>query len=229
MSEEQKGPGWGRWLVIGVVVVAGLGLVRGNGHDGATSADPTPSAAASSAPASGGAPSAAPSAAPSKASGRYDPADYAAPVRRFAAEAGVNPQLLMAILYNEAYKPHDPELERAWQRSKPDASFGIANMHRAAFDDTKPGRPFASRRWEELPDDRDLAVQAAAWHLHDLAEQLPAHPGVSLSRDELVALGYNAGAGNMLAFARGVKIGSQAQSYLDRLRDNWTKSGEAVK
>ncbi|MEU9046068.1 MULTISPECIES: transglycosylase SLT domain-containing protein [unclassified Kitasatospora] len=233
MSEEQKGPGWGRRLVIGVVVVAVLGLIRGNGHDGATSADPAPSATASAhssgAPSSGATPSAGPSATPSKPSAGYDPADYAAPVRQYAAEAGVNPQLLMAILYNESYKPHDPELERAWQRSKPDASFGIANMHRAAFDDTKPGRPFASRQWEELPDDRNLAVQAAAWHLHDLAAQLPAHPSVSLSRDELVALGYNAGAGNMLAFARGVKIGSQAQSYLDRLRDNWTKSGEAVK
>ncbi|WP_432277549.1 lytic transglycosylase domain-containing protein [Kitasatospora brasiliensis] len=226
MSEEKKGSGRGRWLVIGVVVVAGLGLIRGNGHDDAATADPSPTAAAS-----GAAPSASPStkpSKPSKPSGAYDPADYAEPVRRYAAEAGVNPQLLMAILYNESYKPHDPELERAWQRGKPDASFGIANMHRAAFDDTKPGRPFASRQWEELPDDRDLAVQAAAWHLHDLAAQLPARPGVSLTRDELLALGYNAGAGNMLAFARGVRIGSQAQSYLDRLRDNWPKSGEAV-
>nr|WP_316526026.1 transglycosylase SLT domain-containing protein [Kitasatospora sp. K002] len=200
--------------------------MRGNGHDDAATADPSPTAAAS-----GAAPSASPStkpSKPSKPSGAYDPADYAEPVRRYAAEAGVNPQLLMAILYNESYKPHDPELERAWQRGKPDASFGIANMHRAAFDDTKPGRPFASRQWEELPDDRDLAVQAAAWHLHDLAAQLPARPGVSLTRDELLALGYNAGAGNMLAFARGVRIGSQAQSYLDRLRDNWPKSGEAV-
>ncbi|MFJ9443332.1 transglycosylase SLT domain-containing protein [Kitasatospora sp. NPDC101235] len=232
MSEEKKGSGLGRWLVIGVVVVAGLGLVRGTGHDGTASTDPSPTTAAPSGPSSGAAPSAGSSAQPSKPSkpsGPYEPADYAAPVRQYAAEAGVNPQLLMAILYNESYKPHDPELERAWQRNKPDASFGIANMHRAAFDDTKPGRPFASRQWEELPDDRNLAVQAAAWHLHDLAAQLPARPSVSLSRDELVALGYNAGAGNMLAFARGVKIGSQAQSYLDRLRDNWSKSGEAVK
>ncbi|MFJ6378894.1 lytic transglycosylase domain-containing protein [Kitasatospora sp. NPDC092039] len=235
MSEDKKGSGPGRWLVIGVVVVAGLGLVRGNGHDDAASAGPSPTAAAPSGPGSGAAPSAGSSATPpnapkpSKPPGRYDPADYAAPVRQYAAEAGVNPQLLMAILYNEAYKPHDPELERAWQRGKPDASFGIANMHRAAFEDTRPGRPFASRQWEELPDDRNLAIQAAAWHLHDLAGQLPARPGVPLSRDELVALGYNAGAGNMLAFARGVRIGSQAQSYLDRLRDNWSKSGEAVK
>ncbi|WP_234322643.1 lytic transglycosylase domain-containing protein [Streptomyces sp. NRRL S-350] len=237
MSEKQKGSGWGGWLVIGGVVVAVLGLIRGGGHDGPATADPSRGTTASAAPSSGAGASAGSSngsstgspAKPSKPSGRYDPADYAAPVRQYAAEAGVNPQLLMAILYNEAYKPHDPELERAWQRGKPDASFGIANMHRAAFDDTKPGRPFASRQWEELPDDRNLAVQAAAWHLHDLAAQLPAHPSAPLSSDELTALGYNAGAGNMLAFARGVKVGSQAQSYLDRLHDNWAKSGEAVK
>ncbi|MGW3040334.1 transglycosylase SLT domain-containing protein [Kitasatospora sp. NPDC001159] len=231
MSEGQKQTRWGRWIVIGVLVAAGWGIVRGGGHDTAVSSSPSPSAAGGAAAAApSGSPSAgAPSAAPSKPSGRYDPADYAVPVRQYAAEAGVDPQLLMAILYNESYKPHDPDLERAWQRGKPDASFGIANMHRAAFDDTKPGRPFASRQWEELPDDRNLAVQAAAWHLHDLAGQLPARPSAPLNKDELLALGYNAGAGNMLAFARGVKIGPQAQSYLDRLHDNWAKSGEAVK
>lgn len=236
MSEEQKGSRWGRWLVVGVLVAAGWGIVRGGSHPDPASSGASPAATTTtgSSP-DGSAPSTAPSkpstpasTAPSKPSGRYDPADYAAPVRRYAAEAGVDPQLLMAILYNESYKPHDPELERAWQRSKPDASFGIANMHRAAFDDTKPGRPFASRRWEELPDDRDLAIQAAAWHLHDLAGQLPARPAAPLNHDELLALGYNAGAGNMLAFARGVKVGSQAQSYLDRLHDNWAKSGTAV-
>ncbi|MET8629368.1 transglycosylase SLT domain-containing protein [Kitasatospora sp. NPDC004669] len=231
MSEERKQTRWARWIVIGVLVAAGWGIVRGGGHDTAAPSSPSPSSAGGAvAAAPSGSPSAgAPSAAPSKPSGRYEPADYAAPVRRYAAEAGVDPQLLMAILYNESYKPHDPDLERAWQRGKPDASFGIANMHRAAFDDTKPGRPFASRQWEELPDDRDLAIQAAAWHLHDLAGQLPARPSAPLDKDELLALGYNAGAGNMLAFARGVKIGPQAQSYLDRLHDNWAKSGEAVK
>ncbi|CAM5700962.1 lytic transglycosylase domain-containing protein [Streptomyces viridifaciens] len=229
MAEEQKGPRWGRWIVIGVLAAAGWGIVRGGGHEpAASSAVPSsPPSATASAPSSA-APHAS-STAPSKASGVYELADYAAPVRKYAAEAGVNPQLLMAILYNEAYKPHDPDFERAWQRNKPDAAFGIANMHRAAFDDTKPGRPFADRRWEELPDDRDLAIEAAAWHLHDLAGRLPARVSAPLDKDELLALGYNAGAGNMLAFARGVKIGSQAQSYLDRLHDNWARSGEAVK
>ncbi|MFE6753739.1 transglycosylase SLT domain-containing protein [Streptomyces sp. NPDC057684] len=161
-------------------------------------------------------------------SGKYDPAAYAPQVRARAAEAGVSPRLLMAILYNESYKPHDPALERAWQRYKPGAAFGIANMHRAAFDETKRGRAFAGRRWEELPDDRDLAVRAAAWYLHDLARQLPAHPSGPYDKDELLALGYNTGAGNMHAFARGATPGSQAADYLARLRSNWDKAGQAV-
>ncbi|MBV6702478.1 transglycosylase SLT domain-containing protein [Kitasatospora aureofaciens] len=234
MSEERNGPRWGRWLAVGLVVAVGWGMIRGGDHSGpaaSSGASPSTSSTSAASPGTGSANPSAPSAssAPSAPSGRYDPADHAAPVREYAAQAGISPQLLMAILYNESYKPHDPDFERAWQRSKPDASFGIANMHRAAFDDTKQGRDFASRRWEELPDDRNLAIQAAAWHLRDLADQLPAKPATAFTRDELLALGYNTGAGNMLAFARGAKPGSQAQSYLDRLHDNWQKSGAAVK
>lgn len=156
------------------------------------------------------------------------PARYAAEVRAHARRAGVNPQLLMAILYNEAYKPHNPALERAWQKIHPDSAFGIANMHKAAFDEAKQGRDFADRDWRELPDDPDLAIQAAAWHLHDLARQVPAKRSGKYTKDELLALGYNAGAGSMKAFARGAKPGKVAQSYLDRLHENWGKAGRAV-
>jgi soluble lytic murein transglycosylase-like protein len=112
---------------------------------------------------------------------------------------------------------------------KPDAAFGIANMHRAAFDDTKRGRPFAHRKWEDLPGDPDLAIQAAAWYLHDLAAQLPGRRAGAYSTDQLLALGYNTGAGNMRAFARGATPGSQARSYLDDLRGNWPRAAEALK
>ncbi|MEU8225310.1 transglycosylase SLT domain-containing protein [Kribbella sp. NPDC048915] len=159
----------------------------------------------------------------------YDPAHFAADVRRYAKQAGVNPQLLMAILYNESYKPHDPKFERQWAEVDSDPAFGIANMHKPAFDQTKRGRPFAKRRWEELPDDPALAIQAAAWHLHDLAKRLPANRAELYTKDELLALGYNAGGGNMRIFARGRKAGPQAQSYLDRLHSNWAKSADALK
>jgi hypothetical protein len=157
-----------------------------------------------------------------------DPARFAAQVVTHAQGAGVNPQLVMAILDNESYKPHDPALERAWQRLNPDAAFGIANMHRAAFDETKRGRAFAGRAWQELPDDPDLAIQAETWYLHDLAAQLPAKRSTAYTTDELLALGYNTGPGNMKAFARGTQPGPQAQSYLDNLHRNWAKAGDAV-
>ncbi|TDW86579.1 transglycosylase SLT domain-containing protein [Kribbella sp. VKM Ac-2566] len=159
----------------------------------------------------------------------YDPAHFASDVRRYAKQAGINPQLLMAILYNESYKPHDPKFERQWAEVDSDPAFGIANMHKPAFDETKRGRDFAKRKWEELPDNPALAIQAAAWHLHDLAKRLPSKRADLYTKDELLALGYNAGGGNMRIFARGRKAGSQAQSYVDRLHDNWAKSAEALK
>ncbi|MGW7681530.1 transglycosylase SLT domain-containing protein [Kribbella sp. NPDC054772] len=159
----------------------------------------------------------------------YDPAHFAPQVRRYAKAAGINPQLLMAILYNEDYKPHDPKFERQWAEVDSDPAFGIANMHEAAFDETKRGRDFAKRRWDELPDNPALAIEAAAWHLHDLAKRIPSKRADLYTKDELLALGYNAGGGNMRIFARGRKAGPQASSYLDRLHRNWVKSGEAIK
>ncbi|WP_432165859.1 transglycosylase SLT domain-containing protein [Streptomyces sp. bgisy031] len=224
---------WGAVLLV-LLVAWACGRSGGTGADGTggaagASGKPTASAHSSRTPTTP-TPKPGPSASSSSTtpSGTYDPAAYAPQVRARAAEAGVSPRLLMAILYNESYKPHDPALERAWQRYKPGAAFGIADMHRAAFDETKRGRAFAGRRWEELPDDRDLAVRAAAWYLHDLARQLPAHPSGPYDKDELLALGYNTGAGNMRAFARGATPGSQAADYLDRLRSNWEKAGRAV-
>ncbi|MCK7626119.1 lytic transglycosylase domain-containing protein [Streptomyces sp. RS10V-4] len=217
-----------RWLVLPGAALALWAMTHTGRHGPAPEAAPAPSTAPSAAPGAG--PSASPggSGAATRPGGAYDPADCAPAVRRYAAAAGVRPQLLMAILYNEAYKPHDPALERAWQRYKPDAAFGIANMHRAAFDEVKRGRDFAGRKWEELPDDRDLAIEAAAWYLHDLDRRLPARWPGGYGRDELLALGYNTGAGNMLAFARGTTPGSQARSYLDTLHGNWSRAGRAV-
>jgi soluble lytic murein transglycosylase-like protein len=216
-----------RWVWVAVGAVA-VGAVAAQCSD-----DDQPSAGSSATPTTSAVPKPTkptPSATTSKPWYEdYDPADFAVQVRKYAAQAGIRPQLLMAILYNESYKPHDPELERSWAKIDSDPAFGIANMHKPAFDDTKRGRPFAKRKWEELPDDPALAIQAAAWHLHDLARRLPSQRSTELSRDELLALGYNAGGGNMRAFARGVKPGPQAQSYLDRLRENWDKSAEAVR
>jgi soluble lytic murein transglycosylase-like protein len=199
-------------LAILVMAVGGCGPIA-----------PQPARSAAS-PSAGGA-----TVSPSPAAGSADPARFKAPVQRYTGSAGVDAQLLMAILYNESYKPHDPDLERAWQKLDPDVAFGVANMHKGTFDDTKRGRDFADRDWQELPDDPDLAIEAAAWYLHDLAGRLPASWPVHYTKDELLALGYNAGPGNMRTFAQGGRPGSTAQAYLDRLHDNWAKAEQALR
>ncbi|GAA2779530.1 hypothetical protein GCM10010521_68340 [Streptomyces rameus] len=159
--------------------------------------------------------------------GGYDPADYAASVARSAEEAGVSALLLMSVLHNEAYKPHHPLLERLWQWWKPDASFGLGNMHRATFERVRRAHGLTAR-WQDLRNDPALAIHAAALYLKDLDRTLPRRHTRRCTRDELLALGYNAGERNMRAFARGVPPGPMARSYLRRLRANRRRAAEAL-
>lgn len=162
------------------------------------------------------------------ASAQRGPARFAPLVRNSASQAGINPQLLMAILYNEAYKPHNANLEKMWQHFSSDAALGVANMHKATFDQVKQGRQFTHRQWNELSDDPGLAINAAAWQLHDLADHLQDRRASRDTTDELLAVGYNAGPGNMRKIARGAPPGPNAKSYLDRLRQNWSTAGQSL-
>ncbi|MCS0603382.1 lytic transglycosylase domain-containing protein [Streptomyces sp. LP11] len=157
----------------------------------------------------------------------YDPADYAASVRHAADEAGVSPLLVMTVLHNEAYKPHHPLLERLWQWWKPGASFGVANMHRAAFERVRRTHGLPGR-WQDLRDDPGFAIRAAALHLKDLDGALPRRHARRYTRDELLALGYNTGERNMRAFARGVPPGPAARSYLRRYRAYRDRAADAL-
>lgn len=157
-----------------------------------------------------------------------DPARLTTEVRAHAEAAEVDPVLLMTILHVESYKPHGPLLERAWQALRRDSAFGVANMHRRTYERTRFNRPFADRAWKELPDDPDLAIRAAAWHLHDLQAQLPDSTDGPYTRDELIAMGYNTGPRNMLRFASGRQPGPQARAYLDRLREQREPARQAL-
>jgi hypothetical protein len=157
------------------------------------------------------------------------PGRFAPQVLRSASAAQINPQLLMAILYNEAYKPHNPALEKVWQHFSDDAALGVANMHKRTFDEVKKGHHFANREWEDLSDDHGLAIEAAAWQLRDLSNHLQEHRTSTDTADELIALGYNAGPTNMRKFARGAPPGPEAKSYLERLRQNWSIAGQALR
>jgi Transglycosylase SLT domain len=219
----------GRGLPVLIAAVAALvALALGGRVVAGCDAPPGSHPAAAASGGSGPSGSAAPGSTRSPAAGGQDPARYAGSVRRYAGAAGIHAQLLMAILYNEDYKPHDPSLERAWQRLDPNAAFGVANMHRGTFDDTKRGRDFADRDWTELPDDPDLALEAAAWYLHDLAADLPSSWPAKYTKDELLAMGYNAGPGAMRSYAQGGRPTASVQSYVDKLHANWDAAGRAL-
>ncbi|MEV5731638.1 transglycosylase SLT domain-containing protein [Streptomyces pharetrae] len=146
---------------------------------------------------------------------------------RSAEEAAVSPLLVMTVLHNEAYKPHHPLLERLWQWWKPEAAYGVANMHRATFERVRRTHDL-SERWQDLRDDPTFAIHAAALHLKDLDRSLPKRHVRRYTRDELLALGYNAGERNMQAFARGVPPGPLARSYLHRFRAYRSRAAEAL-
>ncbi|MEU2930607.1 lytic transglycosylase domain-containing protein [Streptomyces sp. NPDC007251] len=159
--------------------------------------------------------------------GGYDPADYAAVVVRSAKEAEVSPLLVMTVLHNEAYKPHHPLLERLWQRWKPEASFGVANVHRATFERVQQAHGLTGR-WQDLRDDPAFAIRVAALYLKGLDQSLPRRRVRRYTRDELLALGYNTGERNMRALARGVPPGPMARSYLRRFRAHRTRAAKAL-
>jgi Transglycosylase SLT domain len=211
-------------VVLALVVCVVVCVTACDPIDGAAPASKAPAAPSSAAAPTG-------PTAPTGAAGsndQYAPPRFAPQVRTHAKAAAISPVLLMAILYNESYKPHDPDLERAWQKLDPNAAFGVANMHEAAFDDVKQGRPFADRQWTELPDDPDLAIQAAAWYLHDLGAGLAGGTG-GHKRTDLLAIGYNAGPGHMAAVATGTEPNAGATDYLAKLHENWSRARQALR
>ncbi|MEW2250559.1 hypothetical protein AB0907_24880 [Streptomyces sp. NPDC006975] len=118
-------------------------------------------------------------------------------------------------------------MERLWQWWKPAASSGVANMHRAAFEQVRRTHGL-SGRWQDLRDDPAFAIHAAARHLKDLDGRLPERHVRRYTRDELLALGHNAGERTMRAFARGVPPGPMARSYLRRFRAGRWRAAEAL-
>jgi hypothetical protein len=105
---------------------------------------------------------------------------------------------------------------RSWYWRFCTARLAEPEAGRATFEQTRRGRPFATRQRQHLPDDPGLAAQ------------LPAKHSGEYRTDELLAPGCNAGPGNMKAFARDTAPGAQARTSPADLRANWAKAGTAV-
>jgi len=152
----------------------------------------------------------------------------------YAAQAHVDPRLLLAILYNESgchvpQIPHSPACE--FVRSHLSGALGIANMHPDAFTQaqTQAAGALDGHSWSDLAYNTDLDVQAEAWYVASLDQQLPASWSGSYGQNELLAMMYNGGAANLAPVVQGTqKPGPDAQSYLDQVRGNWDFIDELI-
>ncbi|MFD1319678.1 hypothetical protein [Micromonospora sonneratiae] len=154
-----------------------------------------------------------------------------------ANAAGIDPRLLLAILVREE---GSFGYSRPWEDIKTwvlqdEASRGLGNMSKATFEETRRKHPelFGSRQFHELTGDDELSIQTTAWHLRDLLDQLPTTWPGDYTRDELLAIGYNAGASNMLPTADGTgeELGDDVRNYLgdDRgVRTWWSRADELI-
>lgn len=159
------------------------------------------------------------------------PWQYVDKVVHYAYYAGIDTRLLMAVLYNEQcawFCPIQhgwlPETVRSWVSG---ASLGVTNIKEPTFNEVKAAHSviIGKAQWRDLAYDPDLAIKVAAFKLADIQRELPDRWDANLTRDQLLAMGLNQGAGVMLDFSRNTppqdQAGSDARWYGDQVAKNW--------
>jgi hypothetical protein len=174
------------------------------------------------------------------------PESYVSQIANYAGQAGGDPRLMLAILWNESNKVHggfsdqfvDPLLDSAacavtGSNGCAGPSLGIADMKEATFNQVKKNHPdiFGSSQWNNLTGSTDLAIQALAWELRDLQGQVPAANVGNYSPQQVLGMAYNGGAGLALDYARGGNDLSsdtkkKLQWYADQIGQNWSKADQ---
>ncbi|MGK8556143.1 hypothetical protein [Nocardia gipuzkoensis] len=126
---------------------------------------------------------------------------------KYGNAAGVDPRLVLAIVYNEgADTPQELRAGYEYGRwlenfttDKPNGnSLGLTNIKEPAFNKLKERYPaeFGRHEWSDLMADQHLAIKATAYTLKRLQEKLsPKIPSAMKARyslNEILAAGYNA-------------------------------------
>ncbi len=170
------------------------------------------------------------------ATGR-DAGDYSDHIMAVAAEAGIDPLLLHAVVEHESrhqsitgflWLDEGYDLGAAWlstSRFDVDPSIGMAQMKISVFLRTVRNHPEAFPEDVEVPDlytNDLLSITAAAYHLSDLQAALD-DVSVNSPLDEryLVALGYNVGQTEMLRVAQGGALGPRGATYLGYIAEHY--------
>ncbi len=157
--------------------------------------------------------------------------------------AGVDPRVAAAIIDQESRNGQrlgpiatgfDLAQEIVTTNSAKSFTIGMTNIKRGTFAKTAVNHPevlgrevsyeYAKHAWSSLIHDEELAIRATIWYLADLQESLPVEaPSVlesGYSSFDLLAYGYQQGAGSMGEFAQGGVGAPRGLAYVADFRDD---------
>ncbi|MCP2277514.1 hypothetical protein APR09_003082 [Nocardia amikacinitolerans] len=163
---------------------------------------------------------------------------------KYGNEAGVDPRLVLAIVYNEGGNRSDSFLEREmshaydtfireggnWLRPN---SLGLTNIKEDTFNTLKNQYPseFAGKEWSDLKSDPDLAIMAASYNLKRIETQWVKEAPDELKQkwtlNEFMAAGYNSEA-NMDAYIKNGDLGPHVQAYVRMTHTSLDKAGKLI-
>jgi len=173
-----------------------------------------------------------------------EPEQYISAIVKYGAQTSIDPRLILTMLWNEDGHWHALGGDAAnglydWVRGRTDGpSYGMADMKQAPFDEVKAAHPtlFGDRKWTDLQTDPDLAVQTLAWKLYDISgpvgsDILPRHWNAAFTRDEMLAMAWNQGAGNAVAYSDGKATGDvkkNLDSYKSGVDQYWDRADQII-
>ncbi|MEV6428791.1 hypothetical protein [Nocardia sp. NPDC051463] len=149
---------------------------------------------------------------------------------KYGNAAGIDPRLVMAIVYNEGGYRSDSFIENEMSYAydvfvreggnfiRPN-SLGLTNMKEDTFNAVKKQFPveFAGKEWSDLKKDPDLAIMAATYNLKRIdikwTSTAPDELKEKYTHDQFLAAGYNS-EGNMKAYLEAGDLGPVVQGYV---------------
>ncbi|GLW33648.1 RHS repeat domain-containing protein [Actinoplanes regularis] len=175
-------------------------------------------------------------------------AHYTDYIVQIAAEAGVDPRMMLATLMIETDKclhwtgrglcsvqhnvqMHLPEWFPGGQGD--DSSIGLSNMVKSAFDETANAYPeaFAGTKWEDTRSDDALSIKALAYHMKKLQGGMPGQQGSGdqYTREELTDFRYRGNDEALFDVATGAKpMGDHGVEHLEMFRRYWVDADALI-
>lgn len=170
---------------------------------------------------------------------------------KYGNAAGVDPKLVLAIVYNEGGNRADTSLEQAgsgvWDATREilnpireqttptgmGMSLGLTNIKEGTYEKLQQAYPeeFGSIPWARVQYDDAVAIKAAAYSLKRIQDQygssVPDEMKEKYTTNEFMAAGYNS-EGAMRDYLAQADLGPQVKNYLKMNEGSYAKASELI-